>query len=63
MCFSSLVVAYTFWGPLSGLMNTLLWYADSKDVELDYMAEMRLLLGLSAGIPALVIGACQQGLL
>jgi hypothetical protein len=59
MCSISLVAVYTFWGPISGIMNTLLWYADSKDVEISYMAEMRLLLGLSTGIPALVIAGCE----
>lgn len=51
-------MVYAFWGPLSGIMNTLLWYADSKDVEIEYMAEMRLVLGLSGGIPAIVIAVC-----
>lgn len=59
MCSVSLVAVYTFWGPISGIMNTLLWYADSKDVEIAYMAEMRLFLGLSVGLPALVIAGCE----
>ena len=63
MCFSALLISYAFWGPISGVMNTLLWYADSKDVEIAYMAEMRLVLGLSTGIPALVIAACTYDLI
>ena len=63
MCFSALVISYAFWAPISGIINTLLWYADSKDVEIAYMAEMRLALGLSTGIPAIVLATCEYGLL
>jgi len=61
MCFSAFIIVYAFWGPISGIMNTLLWYADSKDVEISYMAEMRLVLGLSTGIPAIILAFCQYG--
>ena len=54
-----LVIFTAFWGPLAGIFNTLLWYADSKDVEVAYMPEMRLFLGLSGGTPALLIAGCQ----
>jgi hypothetical protein len=59
MCFDTLVVAYAFWGPLSGDGNTILWYADSKNRDVSYMPEMRLVLGLSAGLQALVIAYCE----
>ena len=59
MCFSTFIVFYAFWGPLAGIGNTLLWYADSKDLEIDYMPEIRLLLGLSGGIPAILIAGCE----
>jgi len=59
MCFDTFVVVYAFWGPLSGIANTILWYADSKDREISYMAEIRLILGLSTGIPAIIIAYCE----
>jgi len=62
MCFEQLIFAYTIWGPVSGVMNTLLWYADSKDKTIRYMAEMRLLLGLSTGVPGFIIALCTYNL-
>ena len=59
MCYDIFVLAYAFWGPLSGIANTVLWYADSKNVTVDYMPEMRLSLGLSTGIPAILIAYCE----
>lgn len=61
MCFYTFGLFYAFWGPLAGIINTVLWYADSKDVEIPYMAEMRLVLGLSMGIPAILLAACTYG--
>ena len=63
MCFSFLGVATAVWTPIAGITNTLLWYADSKDVEIAYMAEVRLILGLSVGFPALILAACKYGLI
>jgi hypothetical protein len=52
-----------FWGAIVGITTTILWYADSKDIDIAYMPEMRLVLGLSAGILALTAATCNAGFL
>ena len=61
MCNSLISGATIVWGPIATMSTTILWYADSKDYEIDYMPETRLALGLSAGILALVTGLCEVG--
>lgn len=59
MCLKLFVIGYAFWAPLATISNTLLWYADSKEITISYMAEMRLVIGLSGGIPALILATCK----
>lgn len=46
------------WGPIAGIIGSSLWYMDAKDRTLPYMAEVRFLTALSAGIPAVLVGIC-----
>jgi hypothetical protein len=59
MCVIYVVVFSAFWGPIAGILNTILWYADSKDVEIEYMPEMRLVLGVSGSMFPLALAFCK----
>lgn len=62
MCFIHLIIAAAFWGPIAAIGNTILWYADSKGIELEYMPEMRLILGITGSILPLTIAFCKYGM-
>jgi len=40
-----------------------MWYADSKEIEIQYMAEIRISIAISGAIPAILNGWHTQGLL
>lgn len=63
MCWAILPIYVTVTTPLAGLFSSTLWYLDSKDYELPYMAEMRYGAVLVTGIPALFLALCEVGAL